>query len=168
MFQRILLVLSCLVLFVLGVDLKEGLAMKISSPVFENNTLMPEKFSCLGEGVNPELTIKDIPEGTASLALIVDDPDALFKTYVHWVLYDIPLITRIEENSTPGTQGVNTSGGVDYVTPCPPSGTHRYFFKVYALDKMVGLDGLSKQDLENEMQGHILDKAELVGLYKKR
>lgn len=142
--------------------------MKLSSPDFKDNALMPAKFSCQGQGVNPALIIEDVPKESKSLALIVDDPDAPVETYVHWVVYNIPPAGRIEENSIPGPQGVNTSGGTDYVTPCPPSGTHRYFFKVYALDKMLNLNTpSSKAELEKEMQGHILDKSELTGLYKK-
>jgi len=143
--------------------------MKLSSPDFENNALMPAKFSCLGQGVNPALIIDNLPKEAKSLALIVDDPDALLKTYVHWVVYDIPVMTRIEEDSIPGTQGVNSSGDIYYVSPCPPTGTHRYFFKIYALDKMLSLDdGASKAELEKAMQAHILDRAELIGLYKKK
>ena len=143
--------------------------MKLSSPAFENKALIPVKFSCQGQGINPALVIENIPQETKSLALIVDDPDAPLKTYVHWVVYDIPVTKRIEENSIPGTEGVNTSGDINYVSPCPPTGTHRYFFKIYALDKTLGLvDGLTKAGLEKEMQGHILDKVELIGLYKKK
>ncbi len=143
--------------------------MKLSSPDFENNKLIPLKFSCQGEGVNPALIIEDIPKEAKSLALIVDDPDAPMGTYVHWVVYDIPITNNIKENNIPGIEGANTSGDISYVSPCPPTGTHRYFFKIYALDKMLGLgEGLSKTDLEREMQGHILDKAQLTGLYKKK
>lgn len=142
--------------------------MKITSPEFKNNEFMPEKFTCRGEGVNPALIIDDIPKGAKSLALIADDPDAPSGIFVHWVVYDIPVVNRIEENSVPGKQGINTSGGKDYVSPCPPYGTHRYFFKVYALDGMLNLsEGISKKDLERAMQGHILGRAELIGLVKK-
>jgi len=143
--------------------------MEISSPEFNHNSLMPARLSCQGEGANPALEIKSIPKGAKCLVLIVDDPDAPMKTYVHWVVFNIPVTEKIEENSVPGTQGVNTSGGLDYVSPCPPTGTHRYFFKIYALDSMLELDdGASKAEVEKAMQGHILSKAELIGLYKKR
>lgn len=143
--------------------------MKIASPDFENNKSIPAKFTCEGDDVNPALIIEGIPQEAKSLALIVDDPDAPMGTWVHWVVYDIPVTGRIEEKSVPGKQGMSDSRGKDYHGPCPPSGTHRYFFKVYALDKMLGLnEGIRKADLEKAMQGHILDKAELVGLYKKR
>ena len=140
--------------------------MKLTSPNFKNNELIPKKFTCEGDDINPTLVIEDIPAGTKSLALIVDDPDA--RGWVHWVVYDIPVVTRIEENSIPGTQGMNDFGKKDYGGPCPPSGTHRYFFKIYALDKELGLGGrVDKAALENAMKGHILEKAELIGLYKR-
>ena len=138
--------------------------MKLSSPAFENNTSIPLKFTCRGEGVNPPLVVENIPRNTQSLALIVDDPDAIGGTFVHWIVYDILVISRIEQNSVPGKQGSNDGGGMNYVSPCPPSGTHRYFFKIYALDKVFNLDeGMSKAEFESVMRGHILDKAELIG-----
>jgi len=149
-------------------DTRGGMNMKLSSPDFTNNAFIPKKFSGLGEDVNPTLIIENIPAGTKSLALIVDDPDAPMGTWVHWVVFDIPVVSRIEENSVPGKQGITGSGRRDYHGPCPPSGTHRYFFKIYALDTTVGLkEGITKSDLEKAMQGHILGKAELIGLYKR-
>ena len=145
-----------------------GPYMKITSPSFRNNEKMPAKFTYDGEDINPALDIENLPEGTKSLALIVDDPDAPMKTWVHWVVYDIPPSGRIDEGSIPGKQGINDSGGKDYHGPCPPSGTHRYYFKIYALDKTLGLnDGISKADLEKAMQRSILSSAELVGLYNR-
>lgn len=145
-----------------------GQVMKIISPSFKNNEKIPAKFTYDGEDINPSLEIENLPEGTKSLALIVDDPDAPMKTWVHWVVYDISPTSHIKEGSIPGKQGINDSGGKDYHGPCPPSGTHRYYFKVYALDKVLGLnEGISKDDLEKAMQGSILSFAELVGLYKR-
>jgi Raf kinase inhibitor-like YbhB/YbcL family protein len=142
--------------------------MKITSREFENNKLIPSKFTCEGRDINPVLEISGIPAEAQELALIVDDPDAAMGTWVHWVVYNIPLVSRIEENSIPGTPGSNTANERSYHGPCPPSGTHRYFFKLYALDKKLNLrEGLSKSALEKAMQGHIIDKAELAGLYKK-
>jgi len=142
--------------------------MKLTSKEFKHNGLIPAKFSCQGEDINPELIIDAIPKEAQSLALIVDDPDAPMGMWVHWVVYDIPVIPRIEENSIPGKQGINDFGRKDYGGPCPPSGTHRYFFKIYALDEKLNLaEGINKQELEKAMQEHILDKAELIGLYKK-
>ncbi len=143
--------------------------MKLSSPAFKHNAFIPLKFTCQGKGVNPALVIENIPEKTQSLALIMDDPDALRKTFVHWVVCDIPVTGRIEENSVPGKQGANDAGGISYVGPCPPVGAHRYFFKIYALDKALNLkEGVNKSSLESAMRGHILDQAELIGLYEKK
>jgi Raf kinase inhibitor-like YbhB/YbcL family protein len=145
-----------------------GQNMKLSSPAFENNQFIPGKFTCQGQDVNPALIIEGIPQGAQSLALIVDDPDAPMGTWVHWVVYDIPLVIRIEEHSVPGKQGVNGSGRNDYQGPCPPSGVHRYFFKIYALDAMLNLkEGIGKKELEDVMRGHILEKSELIGLYAR-
>ena len=142
--------------------------MKLASPEFVDNKFIPSKFTCEGEDINPELIIDDIPRETQSLALIVDDPDAPMGTWIHWVIYGMPVISEIGENSIPGKQGINDFGRKDYGGPCPPSGTHRYFFKLYALDKKLGLEeGIDKKALERAMDGHVLARAELVGLYQK-
>ncbi|MDP3790607.1 MAG: YbhB/YbcL family Raf kinase inhibitor-like protein [Candidatus Omnitrophota bacterium] len=141
--------------------------MKLTSPAFEDNSNVPSKFTCEGQDVNPSLVIENIPSGTKSLALIVDDPDAPMKTWVHWVVYDIAPVNKIDENSVPGKQGVNDFDRMDWGGPCPPSGTHRYYFKLYALDKILGLkEGVGKATLEKSMEGHIIARAQLVGLYK--
>ena len=143
--------------------------MELTSPEFKHNTPIPAKFTCQGEDINPALEIKDIPQGSQSLALIMDDPDAPAGTWIHWVVFDMPIISRIAENSVPGKPGVNTLNEKEYHGPCPPSGTHRYFFKIYALDTKLNLkEGISKGALEKAMQGHILQKTELIGLYKKQ
>jgi Raf kinase inhibitor-like YbhB/YbcL family protein len=145
-----------------------GQAMKITSSAFKNNEYIPAKYTCEGEDINPELNISDIPEEAKSLALIMDDPDAPMGVWVHWVVFDIAPTASISEDSVPGKLGITNSGKNDYHGPCPPSGTHRYFFKVYALDTLLNLrEGVSKGALEKAMQGHILAKAELVGLYKR-
>ncbi len=145
-----------------------GGKMKITSPVFGHNQTIPQKYTCQGEDINPSLVIDGIPEGTKSLALIIDDPDAPMGTWVHWVVFNIPVTYEIGENTIPGTQGYNDFGKNDYGGPCPPEGTHRYFHKIYALDTLLNLkEGSSKKVLEKAMHGHILDKAELAGLYKK-
>jgi len=143
--------------------------MNLSCPDFANNALMPEKFTCEGEGLSPEFIIEGIPPNAKALALIVDDPDAPGGDFVHWLVYNMPVKEKIEENSSPGTEGVNTLGETGYCSPCPPKGAHRYFFKIYALDTELGLDkGANKQQLLKAMQGHILAQAELVGLYSKK
>ena len=142
--------------------------MKLTSPVFDNNEIIPKKYTCQGIDVNPPLEISHIPEGTKSLALVIDDPDAPGGTWVHWVVFDIPVSKKIEEASIPGKQGGNDFGKQSYGGPCPPLGTHRYFFRIYALDTTLELqEGLSKGKLEKAMEEHILAQAELVGLYKK-
>lgn len=143
--------------------------MQLTSLEFGNNELIPSKFTCEGEDINPPLIIEDIPQGTQSLALVVDDPDALGATFVHWVVWNIPLVSRIEAGSVPGNQGVNDFGRKNYGGPCPPSGTHRYFFKIYALDiKLTLPEEVNKESLEKAMQGHILDKTQLIGLCRKK
>lgn len=142
--------------------------MKITSSVFKHHALIPAKYTCQGDNINPPLSIADIPEGTQTLALINDDPDAPMGTWDHWVLFNIEPVKKIAENTAPGTQGKNSWGRHEYGGPCPPSGTHRYFFKLYALDSLLELpEGATKHEVEEAMEGHILAQAELIGLYKK-
>jgi Raf kinase inhibitor-like YbhB/YbcL family protein len=166
------LVIAGIILFgvVAGAQIEEREVgeRKLTSPEFKHKGFIPSKFSCQGDDVNPALIIEGLPSSAKNLVLIVDDPDAPMGTWVHWVVYNIPVIAKIEENSIPGTQGVNDFGRKNYGGPCPPSGTHRYFFKIYALDRQLNLpEGISKQALEKAIQDHILDKTELIGLYKK-
>jgi Raf kinase inhibitor-like YbhB/YbcL family protein len=146
--------------------------MKITSSAFEHNTLIPSKYTCEGQSINPPLSIKDIPVGAKSLALIVDDPDAPMKTWVHWVAWNIsPDTTEIAENSSPAgcVEGTTSFGSAGYGGPCPPSGTHRYFFKIFALDKLLNLrPGAYPANLTAAMENHIIDKCEFIGLYKKK
>lgn len=141
----------------------------ISSPVFENGGFIPAKYTCDGDDVNPPLDIKGLPTGTKSLVLIVDDPDAPMGTWDHWIVWNILVKDRIEENSVPGVEGVNSFGRHSYGGPCPPSGTHRYFFKVYALDTKLELNPNSKKkDVEKAMKGHVLAQGEIMGRYKRK
>ena len=145
-----------------------GQAMKLTSTAFEHNAMIPAKYTCEGKDVNPPLEIQGIPEGVKTLVLIVDDPDAPMGTWVHWVVFNIPVASRIEENSVPGLQGRTNFGTNAYGGPCPPSGTHRYFFKLYALDSSLPLqEGISKGALEKAMQGHILAEGVLMGKYER-
>jgi len=147
---------------------EEESVMKITSPAFTHNQMIPRKFTCQGDDLNPALKIDGLPEGTVSLVLINDDPDAPGGTWDHWIVYNIDPISEIAENSEPGVQGKNSWGRNDYGGPCPPSGTHRYFFKLYALDAKLNLpEGAPKAKLEAAMKGHVLAQAELIGLYKK-
>jgi len=145
------------------------LIMEISSTAFDNDTAIPSMYSCDGDDNNPPLTITNTPPEAKSLALIVDDPDAPAGTWVHWTLFNIdPTTTEISENSVPenSVQGLTSFNSQGYGGPCPPSGTHRYFFKIYALDTMLDLDETAKAiDIEQAMEGHIIDKAEFFGTY---
>lgn len=147
----------------------EEMAITMTSSAFTDGGAIPKKHTCDGEDVSPALSWSGIPEGTKSLALIMDDPDAPAGTWVHWVLYDLPPdLSGLPE----GTQGLGVEGMTSfrepgYGGPCPPRGKpHRYFFKLYALDKILGLKaGASKGDLEKAMQGHILAQGQLMGTY---
>lgn len=143
--------------------------LTVKSPAFEPNKTIPQKYTCVSENINPPLTIEGIPQKTKSLTLILDDPDAPSGTFDHWVVWNIPpSTTKIAEHTVPGTEGLNSAREHSYAGPCPPSGTHRYFFKVYALDIELGLgDSSRKKDVEKAMQGHILAKGELIGLFHR-
>ena len=142
--------------------------MHITSSAFEHNGRVPVKYTCNGKNTSPPLAIEDIPPGTESLAIIVDDPDAPGRTFVHWLIWDISPTGELAENTAPGTQGRNDFGKSAYGGPCPPSGTHRYFFRVYALGTTLGIaEGSSRADLERAMKGHVLAEAELIGLYSQ-
>lgn len=143
--------------------------MLVKSPAFENNKLIPAKYTCDGADVNPLLTIEGVPDETKGLALIVDDPDAPMGTFDHWIVWNIPPDTReIGENTIPGTEGISSYRKHAYGGPCPPYGTHRYFFKVYALGVELDLKTNStKKDVEKAMKGHILAEGVLVGLYRR-
>ena len=139
------------------------------SPAFEHCKLIPKKYTCDGQDINPPLTIEGIPKEAKTLVLAVDDPNAPSGTFDHWIVWNIPAsASKIGENTVPGTEGMNGARQQGYMGPCPPSGTHRYFFKVYALDAELSLGASSrKKDVEKAMQGHILAKGELVGLYRR-
>lgn len=140
--------------------------LKITSSAFLNGEKIPAKYTGDGENINPEINIAGLPKETKSIVLIVDDPDAPSGVWVHWVVFNIPPIERIEENSIPGEEGMNDFRASSYKGPCPPSGSHRYFFRVYALDTLLGSGFLTKSDLELEMKGHILAKGELMGKFR--
>jgi Raf kinase inhibitor-like YbhB/YbcL family protein len=146
--------------------------MQITSDAFENGKPIQKQYTCEGPDMSPQLSISDVPTGAKSLALICDDPDAPVGTWVHWVVWNIdPKISQIPEKAgSIGVDGTNDFRRLGYGGPCPPRGhgTHRYFFKLYALDTLLDLKkGASKKDLENAMEGHILAKAELMGTYSR-
>jgi Raf kinase inhibitor-like YbhB/YbcL family protein len=146
------------------------MTMALASPAFNDGDPIPTKFSCDGEDISPELDWFGTPEGTVSLALIMDDPDAPMGTWVHWVLYNLPMdLSGLREGMTGvGVDGTNSWDQPGYGGPCPPSGTHRYFFNLYALDTNLALDpGANKATLEEAMEGHVLGQAELMGTYSR-
>ena len=150
-------------------------SLKLHTAAFKPGADIPRKFTCTGPDVSPALDWDEPPAGTRSLALIMDDPDAPAGTWVHWVVFDLPASTRQLPEGVPkaeavpggGRQGVNDFGKTGYGGPCPPPGKpHRYFFKLYAVDRPLGLDArATKHDVEQAMQGHILAQGELVGRF---
>jgi len=175
MFCRAILVsVAIILLLASGAASKEAGKMStlnIESPAFQNNASIPRHYTCDGKDVNPPLVIRGVPDGAKSLALIVDDPDAPMGTWVHWVVWNIdPATMQIAENAVPpgAQQGKNDFKKTSYGGPCPPSGTHRYFFKLYALDTKLNLgSNATKADVEKAMKGHILGEAQTMGLYKR-
>jgi len=149
--------------------------MKLSSEAFKPNGKIPNKYTCQGLDINPPLEITEVPAETKSLALIMDDPDVperirKDKLFVHWVAFNIdPKIRTIKEGiPTLGTLGQNSGGMSRYTGPCPPDKEHRYFFKLYALDTQLELaEGVTKEQLLKEMEGHILAQCELIGRFEK-
>ncbi len=145
--------------------------MQITSSEFLDNKLIPAKYTCDGEGVNPSLSFANVPKQAVTLALVVDDPDAPKGTWVHWLVWNVvPTTESIAENSVPqgAIQGQGSSGQNVYGSPCPPSGQHRYFFKLFALDTKLTIPSYSSSiDLEKAMEGHIISQAQLIGLYQK-
>jgi len=143
--------------------------LSVKSSAFESGKLIPKKYTCNGQEINPPLTIEGVPKEAKTLVLIVDDPDAPSGTFDHWVVWNIPAsMGKIGENNVPGIEGMNGARQIGYFGPCPPSGTHRYFFKVYALDTELSLAvGSKKRDVEKAIQNHVLAKGELMGIYSR-
>jgi hypothetical protein len=152
-------------------------ALTVTSPVFKNGGTIPRKHTGDGADVSPPIEWSRVPANTRSIALIADDPDAPGGTWTHWVLFNWPADTRKLPENTPregvlkngARQGTNDFGSIGYRGPMPPSGTHRYFFKVYALDKPLDLRaGITKPDLLRAMEGHILAQGQLMGKYARK
>lgn len=143
--------------------------LKVQSTAFSNGGQIPSRYTCEGENINPPIEINDLPENTRSVAMIVEDPDAPRGVYDHWIVWNIPPNEIIREDSRPGISGINSFGNTGYGGPCPPSGSHRYFFKVYALDEELDIEsGSDKKRLKEAMKDHILGSGELMGHYQKR
>lgn len=147
------------------------MSIQLTSDAFANGQSIPSKYSCKGKNISPALGWTEPPAGTQSLALIMDDPDAPGGTWVHWVLFNIPASMRNLQEGLPASGmsvGKNSWGDMRYGGPCPPSGTHRYFFKLYALDTTINLSpGATKEQVLKEVDGHILAQGELVGTFSK-
>ncbi|MBL7065622.1 MAG: YbhB/YbcL family Raf kinase inhibitor-like protein [Anaerolineae bacterium] len=153
------------------------MSFELTSPAFAHGEPIPHQYTCDGEDISPPLRWSDPPQGAQSLALIADDPDAPVGTWVHWVLYNLPAETRgLPEDVPPDADlpdgsrhGRNSWRRLGYGGPCPPGGTHRYFFKLYALDTVLDLaPGASKKQLLQTIEGHVLAQAELMGVYARR
>jgi Raf kinase inhibitor-like YbhB/YbcL family protein len=151
--------------------------MELKSSAFAAGGMIPKQYTCDGQDIAPPLSWSNVPAKTKSLALIADDPDAPMGTWVHWVMWNIPPTVRALGEHLPKTdtlpngikQGMTDFKRIGYGGPCPPSGTHRYFFKLYALDTTLNLPPTTtKKDLEKAMQGHILQQAELMGKYTRK
>ena len=143
--------------------------LKISSTAFKPEGMIPVKYTCSGKDINPPLHIDGIPSQCQTLAMIMDDPDAPRGTYYHWVVWNIPPQPTIEENSSPGLSGMTSFGRKGYGGPCPPNGTHRYYFKIYALDMKLDLpDDADHKKLEEALKGHVLAQGELMGKFSKQ
>ena len=152
------------------------MSIELKSDAFTHQGSIPARYTCTGENISPALTWSDPPAGTQSFALIMDDPDAPAGTWVHWVLFNIPASARGLEEAIPSEgqrsdgsmHGRNSNGNLGYNGPCPPSGTHRYFFKLYALDEMLGISaGADKGELLKAMEGHQLAEGQLMGTFSK-
>ena len=150
--------------------------LKVTSTSFAQGAMIPSRYTCDGSDVSPQLSWTKGPEGTKSYALISDDPDAPVGTWVHWVMYNIPAgmtslredIPKVKQLENGALQGKNDFGSYGYRGPCPPGGTHRYCFKIYALDILLGAGpGLTKKQLLKDMEKHILAQGELVGKYSR-
>ena len=142
--------------------------LRLISTVFSHNGHIPPQYTCEGKNINPPLKVENIPDGTKTLALIVEDPDAPKGTFDHWVVWNISPNEAIAEGTNVGITGTNGFGKTGYGGPCPPSGVHRYFFKLFALDNELQLmPGAGKKDLLDAMGGHVIASAELMGLYQK-
>jgi len=148
-----------------------GAKMKITSSAFQEGANIPSKFTCDGENTSPPLQIADIPSEAKSLALVLDDPDAPSGLFTHWAVWNIPPQTgSVREGSAPkGAQGANDFGKSGYGGPCPPSGTHRYYFKVFALDRELDLpSGAKRGQLDAAMKGHVVAQGDLIGRYSRQ
>lgn len=142
--------------------------LDITSDAFASNSFIPKKYTCDGENVSPPLNIDKIPKEAKSLAIILEDPDAPISTWIHWVIWNMPVTHHIIENKAFGKQGLNDFSKHFYCGPCPLNGMHRYIFKVYALNTILNMpENSRRRQLQRAMSDHIVGYGELVGLYKR-
>lgn len=180
MVERFVLVPLAAVVLITCLNLQSagggGMNIRVKSTAFEEGGMIPKKYTCDGADVSPPLAWDQVPEGTKGIALISDDPDAPMGTWVHWVLYALPGDVRELPEALPpqemlpngARQGTNDFRRIGYGGPCPPGGTHRYYFKVYALDSALALEpGLTKAKLLKAMEGHVLAEGQLMGKYRR-
>lgn len=152
------------------------MSLTLSSPAFRDKNPIPKIYTCDGENISPPLEWSGAPSNTKTFVLIVDDPDAPVGVWDHWILYNIPPNTnKLEQNANirqlpaETKEGVNSWGSIGYGGPCPPKGSHRYYFKLYALDSEIEFDsGMQREDIEKSMQGHIIENAELIGYFERK
>ncbi|HPA83664.1 MAG TPA: YbhB/YbcL family Raf kinase inhibitor-like protein [Deltaproteobacteria bacterium] len=170
-------------LLLVGMDLDPAFAgneggkqMKVTSQAFADGEMIPAKYTCNGENVSPPIAWQRVPEGTRSITIIAEDPDAPMGNWVHWVYYDIPPeisglpedIPAEEKPGPGGTQGINDALTIGYIGPCPPSGIHRYYFRIYAVDTELDLPpGANSQEVLQAMEGHLLGMGELMGRFRR-
>lgn len=150
--------------------------IQVKSPAFKDGEKIPEKYTCSGDGISPPIAWETPSDNVESFALICEDPDAPMGTFTHWVVYDMPTDVHALPEKVPnedklpigGTHGINSLRRSGYTSPCPPSGTHRYFFKVFALDSKLGLKpGAGKDEVLKAMKGHIVGEGQLMGTYSR-
>src|SRR5438067_6277966 len=168
--NRIITCTAALV-FAVTASFAEGGGMTIRSPAFHQGGDIPPKFTCDGSNTSPPLEISGVPSGAKSLVLIADDPDAPSGLFTHWLVWNIPPQTNsVTEGSGPkGVQGTNDFGKLGYRGPCPPPGTHRYSFKIFALDRELDLrSGAKRSQVDAAMKGHVIAQGELVGRYARK
>lgn len=176
----ILFSLSYLIVFHISLTINTfalgGNSMELKSHAFEEGSMIPKKYTCDGQDISPPLKWTSVIDGTKTLALICDDPDAPGGTWVHWVIFNLPSDTRdlaenmphLKELPNGAKQGTNDFGKIGYGGPCPPGGTHRYYFKIYSLDTDLNLEaGATNAQLLQAMKGHILGEGQLIGKYKR-
>ena len=179
MYKRLFFI--CLVVLVSNlIDAQQNQDIKmeinVHSSAFENGGSIPSQFTCDGSGISPKINWTTDIQGIRTFALIVEDPDAPGGIFVHWVVYNIPVnVKELSQETTPtknipagALMGTNSAGRIGYMGPCPPSGTHKYFFRIYGLDRVLHLNaGAEKDDLLNAMKGHIIAEGELMGKYSR-